>query len=546
MKPLLFITILSAAWMVTQAQSVEEANRYLYYNRYQTAEKIFHQVLDQHPDNAEAWYGLTKLYLLQHKIDKANDTIQLAPESVRSDPYFKVAYGTILLEQNKKNEASGNFNRALEQTKQKNPAILAAVAEAHIRAKAGDNSYAIDLLNRAAQKDKRNPALLVLLGDAYRKLANGSEAYKAYYNAIYLNEKYAFAYYRLGELFLAQKSPDLYVDFFKKAIAADPDFSPAIRRLYVYEFYHDPSKAMEYYRAYIPKSDSTIENQYDLADLLYLNKKYDEAIEKAGTIIQVEGKVTQPRLYKLIAYSYAEKKDTAKAIDYMKRYFAKEADSNIIARDYLSMAEFYTTLPEQDSLVTVFYTRAARVEKDSSVLFSYYEKLADRAKDKKDYAAEANWLGKYYIDNNRATNRDLFNWAFAYYRAKDYPMADSVFGMYAAKYPEQGYGYYWQAKSKALQDTSMEKGFAVPVYKKLVEVLQKDTADANYKNWMIEACGYLATYEANTEKNYTEAVNWFQKILEVDPENVDAKRYIIILEKNLKPFSGENAKSAKR
>ena len=529
-----------AAWLMPEAQSVDQGNRHLYYKRYISAENTFHQVLQKNPGIAEAWYCLTKTYLLQNKTNKANDTLQLAPEQIHSDPYFKVARGALFLEQDKRNEATGEFNRALEQTKQKNPDILAAVAEAHINAKAGDATYAIALIEQAQKRDKKNPALPTLLGDAYRKAGNGSEAYRAYQNAIILDDKYAPAYYRLGEIFVSQKSPSMYVSYFQKALTADPTYAPALYRMYVHEFYHDPAQAMQYYKAYTANSDPSIDNSYDLADLLYLNKDYDQAIQKANSILQAEADSARPKLYKLIGYSYAEKKDTAKAIEYMKQYFAKEADSNLIAKDYTSLAEFYATISGQDSVINTLYTKAAGIEKDSAVLYSHYERLANRAREKKDYATEAAWLGKYYTGNNKATNRDLFNWGLALHRAEDYAMADSVFGMYVTKYPEQSYGYYWQAKARASQDKEMKEGLAIPVYEKLIEVLQKDTTASTYKNWMIEAYGYLAAYQANTKKDYSQAIAYFDKILEVDPENTDAKRYIAILEKTAKPAKQED------
>ena len=111
-------------------------------------------------------------------------------------------------------------------------------------------------------------------------------------------------------------------------------------------------------------------------------------------------------------------------------------------------------------------------------------------------------------------------------------MADSIYGMYTEKYPDQSFGYYWQAKSKALLDPDMKEGLAIPVYQKLIELLQKNTADPNYQKWMVESYGYLAAYEANSQKDYPEAIGYFEKILEVDPNNADAKKYIAILEKD--------------
>jgi cytochrome c-type biogenesis protein CcmH/NrfG len=48
--------------------------------------------------------------------------------------------------------------------------------------------------------------------------------------------------------------------------------------------------------------------------------------------------------------------------------------------------------------------------------------------------------------------------------------------------------------------------------------------------WMVEAYGYIAAYNANTKKDYPMAISFFQKLLEVDPQNADAQKYIAVLE----------------
>jgi len=127
----------------------------------------------------------------------------------------------------------------------------------------------------------------------------------------------------------------------------------------------------------------------------------------------------------------------------------------------------------------------------------------------------------------------LFNWGLAHYQAGELLEADTVFGQYIEKYPEQSFGYYWRARVNSAIDKEMKDGLAVPYYSKLAEVMQNDTANASYKRWMIESYSYLAAYEANTQKDYREAIEYFGKLLEVDPENEEAKKYIAILEKNL-------------
>lgn len=539
MKKLVFILPFIIGVLALKAQMVEEGNRQLYYERYRSAQQIFEQAVKQNPSNAEAWYGLAKSYLLQYKASTAMDVLTKAPEAVKSEPFFNVAYGATLLQLGKKEEAAGYLDRALKETKEKNAEVLAAVADANIMATEGNASLAVDLLTKAIKRDKQNAALYVKLGDAYRKLQNGSEAYKAYQLAIEKNDKYAPAYHQIGDIFLSQKNTDLYLEYFTKAIAADPAYAPSIYRLYAYEFYHNPAKALSYYQDYISKADAPEKVQYDLADLYFINRKYGEAIQKANDILKKDGEKAQPRLYKLMAYSHAAQADTARALTNMLRYFEKGADSTILGRDYLIMGDFYAATPGQDSLAFVYYDKGAGMEKDSTVLYTYFKKLADFATASKDYAAQAKWMGKYYVGNTKANNVDLFNWGLANIRAENYAAADSVFGLYIAKYPEQSYGYYWQAKSKAYQDQGMKEGLAVPAYQNLIAVLEKTPADVNYKKWMAEAYGYLAAYETNTEKDYAQAVDYFEKVLEIEPENADAKKYIALLEKSLDAKEGK-------
>ncbi|HET7898017.1 MAG TPA: tetratricopeptide repeat protein, partial [Flavisolibacter sp.] len=314
MKKLILIFTFLSGVAVLKAQSVDQGKQQLYYERSQSAQNTFQQVLAKNPSEAEAWYGLAKAYLLQNKAAQAMDALSKAPEEVKGEPFIKVAMGAVLLHQVKSQEADPYFSQALQETKEKNADILAAVAEAQITAKAGDGNRAVELLNKAIKRDKHNPALYVSLGDAYLKMHNGSEAYKAYQKAIEEDKNYAAAYHQIGDIFLSQKNKELYLENFNKAIAADPNYAPSIYRLYAYEFYHDPAKALTYYKDYLSKSDPSANADYDLADLYYISKQYNDAIQKAENILNKEGDSAQSRLYKLIAYSYAAQKDTAKAL----------------------------------------------------------------------------------------------------------------------------------------------------------------------------------------------------------------------------------------
>ena len=531
------LTVILAGGLSAAAQTLDEGKSFIKYERYQSAANTLHKVIYNDPGNAEAWYWLAQIYAQNGQSAKGLDSLKAAGTVLQEQPLYKVAKGHLLMMEGNRTEAQPLFDEALKATKEKNALVLSAIARAYIDSKSGNYTAAIDLLEKAKKRDKRNEEYDILIGNAYRRLNQGSEAFQAYREALNKNEKSALANYHLGLIFVTQKNPEMYLDYFNRALAADPNYAPALYQLYNHYFYVDATKAMDYFNQYLAKADATPKTDVLYTDLLYLNKQYDAAIANANKLLQREEK--EPRLYKLLAYSYADKKDSAMAMTYMQQYFATEVDSNLVMRDFETMASFYANMPGKEDSAMSFLEKAVALEKDSVARYATYRKLATTAQEQKNYNVQAKWLGLYYTGNEKANNLDLFNWGLASFRAGDFNMADSVFGMYVTKYPEQGFGYYWQARANAAIDTTMEQGLAIPHYQKLTEVIGDKTDDENNKKWLVEAYAYMAAYETNTQKDYAEAVDYFEKLLQVDPGNADAKKYITVLEKRMQNSDGK-------
>lgn len=543
MKTILILLFILMSPVLTGAQTLEEGKKQFHYERYQSAEASLHRVLHFEPNNAEAWAMLMRTYIRLGKFTEASDTFSLAPESIRSEPFYRIAEGALLLKANS-SLARSKFQEALHITKGKNIHIIATIADVNIESPHGDYQYAAELLKKALKKNKGNASLHSRLGKAFRKQHNGTEAYKAFREAIEKNAKETVAYYELGRLFLSQKNTELYTSYFLKAIESDPNFSPAYYALYNHYLYLNPAKAKEYFHQYMKNSDHSLQRSYSYTDLLYLTKNYDSAILAAKQLVMSERTTVQPRLYKLIGYSYQEKRDTGNALNYMREYFAVADDSNRVMKDYETMAYLYSRIAGKKDSAVRYFKKALALATSPATKIIYYKQLANLTTELNDHAAAAYWLGQIYCSDPGATNVTLFNWGLAAYKAQDYQQADSVFGLYTAKYADQGYGYFWRARSNAAIDTTMEYGLAVPHYLKLIEVIESDTLTDTNKKWLQEAYGYLASYEANTQKDYTQAIDLFEKILEIDPANTQVQRNIEILEKNLsirnKPESESN------
>jgi hypothetical protein len=75
----------------------------------------------------------------------------------------------------------------------------------------------------------------------------------------------------------------------------------------------------------------------------------------------------------------------------------------------------------------------------------------------------------------------------------------------------------------------MENGLAIPDCQRFIEVAESDKV--KNKNTLITAYGYMAGYNANIKKDFAAAISFLDKILEVDPANVDAVKNKEILQK---------------
>lgn len=535
------MTLCGGMYMQSNSQSLADAVKDYRYERYQRAEQTLQQLTKQEPAQISNWYWLVRTELGKNDVQKASSVLSTIPADLNGQPYYKIIEGSIALAKGDTVTAKNDFEAAIGTGRKKDALVQIAVAEAEIGADKGNLQYAMDLLTEATRKEKKNPALYIAMGDAYRKLYNGSEAFRNYQQAAELDSKDPVVFYKIGKIYQTQNNEPVFTEYYSKAIEADPDYGPVYYQLYLAAYYKDVNKAMEYLQKYIAHTDPDIKNKYLLTDLYYVSKKYNEAINEANQLVTAEGKEAKPRIYKLLAYSYDALNNNNAAEENMKKYFAAENDTNYAAKDF----ELMGSIAEKKKQITdaaTWYEKAAMMEKDSIQKADIARKLSSFYKAQKLYDKQAHWMGELYtLAPAKLTNVDIFSWGVANYNAHDYKMADSVFAIYEEKYPDQSFGYYWRARSNAAMDTAMETGIAIPHYEELIKVGMKDSANANTRKWLIQAYGYIAAFKVNKEKQYNDALECYDKILQLDPGNNDAEKYKGILEKMIETKPADNS-----
>lgn len=529
MKKIGLIASLILMGSVLFAQGIKEGKQFLDYERYQSAENVFKQLLASNPKNTEAayWLGQTYLDMNREPIDTAaaKDLYQKTLQANPNDPLMVIGMGQIELMEGNKTDARNHFEAAINSTKKRDlPQILTAVGRANIESKNGDLLYAIDKLKQAADKDKKDPEILNDLGLAYWRLNDGANATISFQNALALDPKDARASFMIGRIFQTQGygQEAIYMRYFDDAMREDPNFAPVYYWLYLYYYERDVNKAEVYLNKYIAVADNDSKNCYAKASLLFVSKKYDQTITQANACIDSAGGKTFPNLYGLKAYAYDALGDSLKARTAFEKFFSVVSPENIGPNDYATYGKVLLQFQASEAQGENYIDKAIKMDTIPAQKIKTVTDLAKQFADKGNFAEAGKWYGKILGLDTSYGKTELFYAGYNDYRAGNYKTADSVFRLYQNKFPGDMLGWYLGARAAEGIDTTNELGLAKPLYQKVIEIADTTTDKASIKDKLIPSYRYMLAYYYNIKHNTDSAIIYNNKILEVDPADAQA------------------------
>jgi tetratricopeptide (TPR) repeat protein len=504
------------------AQTVQEGISNWYAERYQSAKQTFEKLVAANPNNLEATYWLGQTYIAQDDINAARSLYQKALSANGNAPLIMAGMGQVDLLDGKTAEARQLFESAITAShgkKGNDPNILDAVGRANVQAHtdkkpAGDLQYAIAKLNEAAGLAPTNPDIFLNLGNAYRKLHNGSEAVLAYRKA----GNFAPALYRVAMLYMTQNNWDVVTENLNSAVAADAKFAPAYYELYDYylRIKRDFPTAETFATKYKSSSDPSVENDYLLAQTYYVQNKFPEAISTAKNII-AQTKTPRARVYRLLAYSSLGSKDTASACTYSNEFLSKANEEELLGADYiLHAAACDRNNPDQ---VRADINKAVKMDSVLSNQINMINEAIENARTNNQKLLEGELrLMSYQLRYPKADKAELISYiAVPLYLGGAYQKADSVARVYSQLAPDSIHGYYWSALALAAIDTSMSQGLAIPAYEKVLTIAEKDPA--RLKSQGVNAARTLAIYYNNIKADRAAATTYLDRGLAIDPTN---------------------------
>ena len=156
--------------------------------------------------------------------------------------------------------------------------------------------------------------------------------------------------------------------------------------------------------------------------------------------------------------------DSLNAKKFFETYFQKQKPEKFGPNDYATYAKILLKFPGNDSLAATYADKAVALDTLESNKVDYISAIAANFAASKNYGEAGKWYSKVLGIKKNYGKIDLYNAAYNYYQAGDYKIADSIYGIYAQKYPDEMYGYRWRAKSLEWIDSTRQLGLANPYY----------------------------------------------------------------------------------
>jgi tetratricopeptide (TPR) repeat protein len=516
------------------AQTWQEGRKQISYQRNQSAVSTLEKVVAANPGSAEAQYWLGQAYIKSGQLEKAKEVYRkILVGDLGSNPLLLVGMGHVELLEGKKTDARSRFETAISLSKGKDVAVLNAIGRANTD-KNGDVDYAIEKLNQATTvKGFKEPDVYVNMGDAYRKKNDGGGAVSSYQKALTIDPKYAEASYKIGKVYYTQgkDQEEVFSRYFNEAIASDPNFAPAYYDFYVYFFFRDVNKARNYFAQYKPLADKGAALDYEEASLSFASGDFKDAVAKSTELLNKYGNDADARLYRLRGYSNWKLGDSATAIKDFETFFSKAKEEDIVPDNWMVAAELAAKFPERQANFERYVNAAIAMDTSAKGKADLARKAVDIFKKAGNANKSAEWALRVLTLTPTVSKVDLFNAGYENLKAGQLLRSDSVFKVYKEKYPDDTYGYYWSYRALSGIDTTMEQGLAIPDATKFIQIAELDKA--KNKTTLITAYGYVAGYYANIKKDFPTAIQYIDKIIEIDPANTDAIKNKEILQKAL-------------
>lgn len=409
----------------------------------------------------------------------------------------------------------------------KDAQALAGLGQAFFDIK--DTANARKYAEEAIKRDTHCGNGYILLGDIQALAStDGGDAAMWYQNAKTMDPKNPKGYTRYASVYRG-RSPKEAVESLEELRAVLPDYPVEADAAHIYYNSGNFKEALNYFNKVKDPSKLEKGQLFEYTGAAYFAGDFNKSLQVA--IDGLKRFPNEPNFNRMAFYNNLVNKNYTEAEKYAKDLLANSPDSVISEMDLLNLGHVYNGEKNYTEAIK-WYQKSLAKKEDNKVrqfIYNAYSELGDVDNAVKVY--------KEYVDKNpQASNNDYSELAGIYTtaanktedaakKAEYFKKADAVYAEYIQKFPEVAdYGTYMRAKINENLDPTYTKGTAKPFYEDLIKkVASHATKGANDDAYLKQAYYYMGAYYYTAGDKTNGDIYW-NKLLEIDPENATAKQ----------------------
>jgi tetratricopeptide (TPR) repeat protein len=539
--------VVSLCFMLPKAnaQNMDKGLHLLELDQFHKAAVIFKESIKQTPAPQDAWYYLGECYLRLDRADSATICFNTGIQSDPKNPSFLAGLGMVSFLKNNPADAKLNFVNASKLSLKKYPNGILSILQGYAYCKFPVDDFITGIYKKAQEAKTQNAQVHLAWGEINTNAGNTSEAASAYQRALAADEKNISAHYRLGQMYNSARNYPAAIAEIEAALQMDANYYPAIREkadaLFKMSKYDEAAKL---YEQYISLTEESVYSLTKYAEVLYFDKKYDKANEIINKILKLDP--NNAVMLRLMGYTSYETGKDAEGIDAMTRYFQvrKDSTAKILTKDYENFAKLLERAG-QDSLAVIYYQKTIASDETKK---SYIENVGNLLYKQKRFLESNEALEQAQLLRSGISGPlQLKIGSNYYFAASALPAADSLkkkellvkadsaFSRVSQTSNNSFSAFLWRARIANIFDPKGDLGQAKPFYEKALKIFESKPDPSVFKKEIIEASQYLGYQniiarekaikdkdKAKTAEYSAAAVEYFKKVVALDPSNNDA------------------------
>lgn len=550
MKLNLFLTaaLIAGSSFLSVAQTHKEGEEYYRADQLKNAKELLERNYNNSgTDKAVSEYYLGLIALNEGNTSVAQEHFNKGVSLNAEYPFNFVGLGEVALKNGQKKDAEKYFNDAKKlagKDKDEKASLEIAIARAYYNVDPVGNAKEVEKYVVQAQKDspKQGPAytnadIYLFEGDRFRDQKDFGKAGNQYQMATTYNPNSTEAYVKYAELF-TMVNPEYAIDMLNNLLKVNPESALGQRELAnAYYNAKQYKNAANQYEAYVKNPNHFKQDEDRLAFLLFVDGDYQQGYDFASQLLKANPQnFTAQRFQFMNAAQMPSMADQLVPMAEALVAAHKANPENVFAPiDYNLISEELSNHGKAEEAQALLEEAIANDPTNRD----YYKQLAMVFVKENNLPAAAKAFQGYIDNSENPGYNDLVQQAtYSFYAGvqnqKENPAeaeryyqmaeqtADKAFSL-APNYPKPLKIKGDIAKQRATED--QVASVAVPFYTQAIEIIEGSDNASRYASDAKEMYNYMGNYYLD-QKDVPTAVTYFNKYLELDPNNEPYRKFV--------------------